>query len=453
VCVTIPEDPRGLVQLGARDTAALMGDVLVPLIGRGILIRRPKVVAVAQRLDLDRRAVRRLQLLRDRYGTGPLLLRLPVRRQAVVLGPHDVRRVLDETPEPFAAASNEKRSALAHFQPEGVLASTGHQRTVRRALNEAALESAQPVHHLAERFGAVLAQELGPLEAALDEGAEVSWDDFVVAWFRMVRRVVLGDAARDDHELTDALADLRAAANWAFLRPKRTGLRDAFLARLSAHVERAEPGSLAEAVVRSSSADDPDASPVQQVPQWLFAFDASAMATYRALALLATHPDQAESARTELVAAGIGGGAAGGTTLPFLRAAVLESLRLWPTTPAILRQTTTETAWDGGTLPAGTGLLVFVPFFHRDDQTLAEANRFSPELWLGQGPDRDWPLIPFSAGPATCPGRNVVLLLGSLALARLLEGRRLEVSGGGRLRPDRPLPGTLSPFGLRFRSA
>ena len=446
--MTIPEDPRGLVRLSARDTAALIGEVLVPLIGRGILIRRPKVVGAAQRLDLDRRAVHRLQVLRDRYGTGPLLLRLPVRRQAVVLAPQDVRRVLDETPEPFAAASSEKRSALAHFQPEGVLASTGHQRTVRRALNEAALETAQPIHHLSERFGAVVAQEMAPLEAALDGGGQVCWDEFVVAWFRMVRRVVLGDAARDDHELTDALAELRAAANWAFLRPKRTGLRDAFLERLSAHVQRAEPGSLAEAVVRSSYADDPDASPVQQVPQWLFAFDASAMATYRALALLASHPDQAASARAEL--AGAGAGAM--PVLPFLRATLLESLRLWPTTPAILRQTTSATAWDGGTLPAGTGVLVFVPFFSRDDRSLPEANRFSPELWLGQGPHRDWPLIPFSAGPAACPGRNVVLLLGSLALARLLDDRMLVVSGGRMLGPDRPLPGTLSPFELRFRS-
>ena len=42
-----------------------------------------------------------------------------------------------------------------------------------------------------------------------------------------------------------------------------------------------------------------------------------------------------------------------------LRATVLESVRLWPTTPAILRDTTTDTEWSNGTLKAGTGVVVF----------------------------------------------------------------------------------------------
>jgi hypothetical protein len=41
--------------------------------------------------------------------------------------------VLDETPEPFAAATREKRGALEHFQPEGVLISRGAERMDRPA--------------------------------------------------------------------------------------------------------------------------------------------------------------------------------------------------------------------------------------------------------------------------------------------------------------------------------
>jgi cytochrome P450 len=36
-----------------------------------------------------------------------------------------------------------------------------------------------------------------------------------------------------------------------------------------------------------------------------------------------------------------------------------------------------------------------------------------------------WPLIPFSEGPAVCPGRNLALLLSSAMLARLLDGRQV----------------------------
>ncbi len=54
------------------DSIALFADVLLPTIAKGVIIRRPTMLRVAGALDLDRRAVRRMQRLRDRYGAGPL---------------------------------------------------------------------------------------------------------------------------------------------------------------------------------------------------------------------------------------------------------------------------------------------------------------------------------------------------------------------------------------------
>lgn len=62
----------------AADSALTLSEVLLRLISRGLIVRRPLVVAAAERLDLDRRAIRRLQKLRQRYGAGPLL-RIPGR--------------------------------------------------------------------------------------------------------------------------------------------------------------------------------------------------------------------------------------------------------------------------------------------------------------------------------------------------------------------------------------
>jgi cytochrome P450 len=115
--------------------------------------------------------------------------------------------------------------------------------------------------------------------------------------------------------------------------------------------------------------------------------------------------------------------------------------------PGLLRETTTETVWGNGTLPAGTALVIFTPFFHRDDESLPYADRFEPDVWLDPDGPGDWPLIPFSAGPVECPGRNLVLLTTSHFLSVLLSGA--SVRGGG-LDPGAPLPATLSPFGLRF---
>jgi cytochrome P450 len=123
---------------------------------------------------------------------------------------------------------------------------------------------------------------------------------------------------------------------------------------------------------------------------------------------------------------------------------------LWPTTPMVLRQSTVETEWETGIMPAKTGIMIFAPFFHRDDQRLPYANSLAPELWLRHRTNQDWPLIPFSGGPAMCPGRNLVLLVSSLMLAALLDGRQVRLQPPNRLDARRPLPGTLNNYSLRF---
>lgn len=442
----MPEDTQdaALPKATLRDTIGIVVDVLGPAIAKGDIIRRPRMVALAERLELDRRAVRRLQRLRNKYGTGPLLLRLPGRSQAVILAPEHVHRVLTESPEPFATASSEKRSSLSHFEPQGVLISHGAERVDRRRYNERVLDSEDPMHRLGERFRFVVGEEAELLMNAACRRGQLTWGEFANAWFRVVRRVVFGDGARDDHALTDMMAQLRSDANWAFLRPRRDILRKRFFARMEGYLDRAEPGSLASIMAHTPTTQK--TAPAHQVPQWLFGFDPACMAAYRALALLASHPEQASHARDEIRRSGT----PGPLSLPYLRACVLESLRLWPTTPMILRQSTTETAWETATMPARTGILIFAPFFHRDDERLPYADRFSPELWLEERSPAEWPLIPFSGGPANCPGRNLVLLLTSTLLARLLVHRNLQLNPAGRLDPRNPLPATLDNYSLRF---
>jgi len=432
-----------LPQASLLDTVALAVDVLAPTFAKGVIIRRPGAVALAEQFQLDTRAVQRLQKLRNKYGQGPLMLPLPIRKQAVVLAPEHVHRVLNESPDPFSPASSEKRAALSHFEPEGVLISEGALRTERRRFNEDVLESNQAVHHMAARFLPLVDQEAVRILANAREKGELDWDAWADGWYRLVRRVVFGDAAADDQELNDLTVALRKAANWAFLHPKKKATQARFFARIQHYLDRAEPGSLAAVIARTPHTAE--TKPVQQVPQWLFAFDAAGMATFRALALLATHPDQAARASKEIrEKPGIER-----KFLPFLRATLLEAVRLWPTTPAILRQSTRATEWEQGTMPARTGILVFTPFFHRDDQRLAYAHRFTPELWLHARSDADWPLVPFSGGPAVCPARHLVQMLSSAMLAALIDGQEPTLVSGQRMVPGQ-LPGTLNNYGLRF---
>ena len=168
------------------------------------------------------------------------------------------------------------------------------------------------------------------------------------------------------------------------------------------------------------------------------------MATFRTLAAVTAHPGVLARAVEE-----IAGTPGQREYLPWLRACVLESLRLWPTTPMVLRQTTSTTRWDAGTMPADCGVLIYAPFFHRDERSVPSPHAYTPERWLS-GDDGDWALIPFSEGPAACPGRHLVLMVASAFLSHLIEEPVLQLESAERLNPGRPLPGTLDNYSLRF---
>jgi cytochrome P450 len=268
----------------------------------------------------------------------------------------------------------------------------------------------------------------------------LTWEIFTEAWYRSVRRVVLGDGARDDEALTTMLNRLRGRANWVYALIHRR-LRWRFHARLTEHLARGEPESLAAAILqRGSNLENPS----DQVTQWLFAFDAGGISTWRALALLLTHSQQHSGALTKAAAG------AEDAERPFLRACFLEAVRLWPTTPVILRETTHEVALASALLPKGASAIIYTPFFHRDSERLDHSDRFRPDLFLGKDPAAVPPFVPFSAGPAACPGRHLVSLVASAWLAALLR-TPLQLLDADKLDPGKPLPGTLDHVALRFR--
>jgi cytochrome P450 len=420
----------------------MIGTVLVPPAARGAIVRRQRVSDCLERLDADRRAVTMLEELRACHGKGPIVLRLPGRTLAIIVSPEDARTVLGGSPQPFATANREKRAALARFQPHGVLISRGPVRTERRRFNERVLDTPRPIHHLAGELLAPIGEAADSILRVARATGRLTWSGFADEWWRLVRRLVLGDGAREDPALIDLLAKLRSDGNWAYLKPYRRRARAAFLRRLQAHVDRAEPGSLAAAI--AGARIDPDVSPADQVAYWLF--DAAGMASFTALALIDAHHQEQQTVRAELCSCDSSSPA----LLPRLRACVLESLRLWPTTPAILRDATTETTWHNGTLPAGSAVLIYVPYFHRNPRFLPQADRFTPELWLEPAADGTPLLIPFSDGPAVCRGRNLVLMVTSTLLAHLLRRSELRQALPRKLSSSEPFPATLSPFGLRF---
>lgn len=85
------------------------------------------------------------------------------------------------------------------------------------------LDTGQPLHRLTGPVTAAVRQEAELLLEQLDHPVALSWQDFSVMWWRAVRRVVLGDSARDDEQPTDQLLRLRQRANWSFTAPPCAG--------------------------------------------------------------------------------------------------------------------------------------------------------------------------------------------------------------------------------------
>lgn len=429
------------VDLTATESARVLGRVLAPLVAQGAIVRRPRATAWAERHQTDRTARVVLTDLRERHRGAPLVVRIGSRRVVVVTEAEDVRRLLEGSPEPFTPATKEKHAALAHFQPEGVLISSTADRWHRRPFNEAVLQTDQPVHDDGAAVVDAVHRGAAQLTQRLDSTGRLDAQSFTDAWWGIVLEAVLGSKARGDRELVAVLDALRRDANWAWLRPRRTRLREELEGRIASYVQTPEAGCLAAAAHRRGPA-----TAVGQVPHWLFAFDAAGAATFRALAMAAARPPVRERLLAEAEPAGTSP-----ALLPYARACVLESLRLWPTTFAVLRDSTSPTVWGGRTLPAQTGFAVVSSFFHRDPARLEHADAFVPDAWLDGRNNADWGLIPFSGGPVACPGRNFVLLVASHLLTRLVA-RDLRVARGRYLARD-PVPATVDHLGLRFRAA
>src|SRR4051794_4797706 len=423
---------------------------VLPNVLQGLFRRRRRIVAVATRLDLDRHAAGTVAALRRRYGDGPVWIRVLTSRVLLALSVEDVRRILEGAPEPFAADPDAKRRGMSHFQPHALTISRGKVWDERRRFTEVVLDTGEPVHRLAVHFLAASREEG---ERLIEEtGGELDWDAFHRAMGRITRRVVLGDAARDDEEVSDLLARLMDEANR--LPKERSDSFDPFMARLGFYADAAEEGSLAGLLADAPAGKDID--PAGQLPHWMFAMhDTLAANAFRALALIASHPLQRAEVEGELAAAGGQEALAKPTAvadLEYLEASLQEAMRLWPTTALLSREAVEEVDLDGATIPAGTQILISNIGNHRDREAHEFADRFAPEAWISGGAAEDWSFNHFSHGPQGCPGTDLALFLGKSVLATLLAGRKVRLLEP-ELDPEKPLPHMLDFFRLRFSVA
>lgn len=424
---------------GIRFTA----QVGLPNVVLGLFKKREDLSSLAGVVAADHLAYRFVHGLVKKYGPDPFYVRVATEEALLVHHPVDLRIVLGGSPSPFASDPEAKKKGMSAFQPDALTLSRDDLWENRRRFAEAVLDTDKPMHGQAATYLKVVAAEAKVL-LALD--APLEWDDLNKAFQRITRRVVFGDAAAEDHALTELLGELMAAGNK--MPGKPADGYDELIERISLYIAKPGRGSLASLVAAAPS--DSRTEVAGQLIHWLFAMGDTLPANlFRALALLATHPLQMAEVRAELKGLKLRSAADVASTT-YLAGCIQEAMRLWPTTALFGRVTTEDVRFPNGeVVPAGTQVLIHNLFNHRNRDRLDYADRFAPEEWQSGDAERDWAFNFFSHGPQGCPGAGLSIFLGQALLAHLIKGSTPKVIGRG-LDPGKPLPYTLDIYRLRI---
>jgi cytochrome P450 len=435
---TAPSGGSGLPQASLPEGVKVVAAGLLPAVARGLFKPRRGMMKRLTAIDADRRTVETLSEIKRRHpGQG---VRLLGGRMVVLWGADAIREVLDNSATTYASDAGAKKKGMEHFQPDALTISRGEEWRDRRKFTEAVLATPERVHPFGQRFVEVVADEVERMRVS----GTIEWSHWERLFDHVTLRVIFGDRARDDQELTGLLEKLMAEAN------RIAGLRESddlheLHGRMEWHLRDPEPGSL---VARFADAPQTDSTRVvHQIPHWIFAMrDTLGLNAFRALAAIVADPEVEKRVREEIEAADIA--SAGGIDgMPYLEGCLQEAMRLWPSTPLIARETTRATTLAGEQIDEGTQVMILNTFNHRDTGAVPDADRFVPERW--QAGERDHRFNHLSNGTQDCPGGPMVLLLGKAVLAQTLARWELtlcepELEGG------KEMPHMLDFFSIRF---
>jgi cytochrome P450 len=414
---------------------------LLPSVGRGLFAPRKRMMNVLTRLNTDAKAISVLSKIRDEHGgQGVKLLGGKI---VVLWGPDAIRDVLDSSADAFDSGSGAKEKGMSHFQPDALTLSHGEEWRDRRAFTEAVLTTSETVHPDGARFVAVVADEVQRLRVG-GEDRPLDWETFEGLFDHITLRVIFGDRARTDQDLTELLEELMGEANRIVGLSENDEYKELY-AKLERKLVDPEPGSL---IARIPDAPQTDRTRVtHQIPHWMFAMrDTLGANTYRALAAIVAAPAVLEEVRREMEGADLDDphAIAG---MRYLEGCLAEAMRLWPTTPLLAREAVRDTEILGEKIEEGTQVMMLNAFNHRDTGQVPDADRFNPHRW--DSGEADYRFNHLSNGTQNCPGGPLVYLLGKAVLAHVLDEYELELA-----EPELPasgsMPEMLDFFCIRF---
>ncbi|ESO95609.1 hypothetical protein LOTGIDRAFT_239424 [Lottia gigantea] len=124
--------------------------------------------------------------------------------------------------------------------------------------------------------------------------------------------------------------------------------------------------------------------------------------------------------------------------MPYLKAVVKETLRLYPPIPINARVMQEDTVIDNTLIPKGTIVLLNKYTMARDEKIFTNPDKFIPERWL-RAEAKDWhpfSSIPFGYGARSCVGRRIAETEIYLATVGICQKFRMSVSDKFDIKPS-----------------
>ncbi|HEY4349808.1 MAG TPA: cytochrome P450 [Paraburkholderia sp.] len=140
--------------------------------------------------------------------------------------------------------------------------------------------------------------------------------------------------------------------------------------------------------------------------------------------------------------------------LPYTRAVIDETLRLYPPAWVILRHCVEPDALEGLAITRGTQMMISPWVLHHHRGFWQNPDAFDPTRFLpGAPPPPRFTYLPFGTGPRVCVGAQFTLAETTLALARLVQAFDAQLAsdepvlpiGRATTLPDRPVMFRLKP--------
>jgi cytochrome P450 len=141
--------------------------------------------------------------------------------------------------------------------------------------------------------------------------------------------------------------------------------------------------------------------------------------------------------------------------LSYTKAALYETLRLYPPSTALIRQPLEDVVIGGQAISKGTTIILGMYATHRDEKLWERPNEFYPERFVNPEMETErhkYAFFPFGGGLHNCIGRHFAELEMMMIIVTLLRdftvktNNNIKEAASITLKPDRDVVVTLMPL-------